>query len=63
MPHSVYMTEFTVRGKWQTPDGWQSFETELSAENEDVAEEHTYADFGSRHGLKRSQVDVEEVEA
>lgn len=57
------MTEFTVTGRWQTPTGWQPFEKELSAENENVAEERTYAEFGSKHGLKRPQVDIEEVQA
>jgi large subunit ribosomal protein LX len=55
------MTDYTVTGRWKTPDGWQTFETELTAENENVAIEHTYAEFGSRHGLKRRQVEIEEV--
>lgn len=55
------MTEYTVTGRWKTPNGWQTFETELAAENEDVAVEHVYASFGSRHGLKRTQIDIEEV--
>lgn len=55
------MSEYTVSGRWKTPSGWQSFETELTAENEDVAVEHTYAAFGSRHGLKRTQIEIEEV--
>ena len=57
------MDEFTVTGRWQARDGWQSFEKRLEAENEDVATEHIYAEFGSRHGLKRTQVDIEEVSA
>lgn len=55
------MTEYTVTGRWKTPNGWQTFETELAVENEDVAVEHVYASFGSRHGLKRTQIDIEEV--
>jgi len=57
------MSEFTVRGQFQARDGWQEFETSLEAENENVAREHAYANFGGRYGLKRTQVDVEEVEA
>ena len=34
----------------------------IDAENESVGEEHTYANFGSKHGLKRTQADVSEVE-
>jgi large subunit ribosomal protein LX len=57
------MTEFTVTGRWQGRDGWQPFETEISAPNEDVATEHAYATFGSRHGLKRTQIEIAEVSA
>ena len=57
------MSKFTVSGRWQGRDGWQTFEKEIEAENEDVAREHTYAEFGSKHGLKRTQVEIEEVGA
>jgi large subunit ribosomal protein LX len=57
------MSTFTVRGKWQARDGWQSFERTVEAQNENVAREHTLAEFGSKHGLKRTQVEVAEVEA
>ena len=56
------MREFTVRGEFQSRDGWRNFETSVEAENEDVARERTFANFGSRHGLKRPQLDVQEVE-
>jgi large subunit ribosomal protein LX len=49
------MSEFTVTGRWKARDGWQTFEK--------VAREHVYAEFGSKHGLKRTQVEVEEVGA
>jgi len=55
------METYTVSGQWQARDGWQSFETEVRAENENVATEHTYAEFGSRHGLKRTQIEISEV--
>jgi large subunit ribosomal protein LX len=57
------MSEFTVTGRWQARDGWQSFEKTIEADNEDVAREHTFAEFGSKHGLKRPQVEIEEVDA
>jgi large subunit ribosomal protein LX len=57
------MSEFTVRGTFQARDGRQEFEKTVDAPNEDVAEDHVYAAFGSEHGLKRTQVDVEEVSA
>ncbi|WP_436934602.1 50S ribosomal protein L18Ae [Halovenus marina] len=57
------MNEYTVTGRWQARDGWQTFEKQLEAENDDVAVEYTYADFGSKHGLKRTQIEIEEVSA
>lgn len=56
------MREFTVRGQFRTRDGWQEFEKSVEADNENVARERTYADFGSQHNLKRTQVEVAEVE-
>lgn len=55
------MSEFTVSGRFQSRGGWQQFNRTVTAENESVAIEHTYADFGSRHGLKRTQVNIEGV--
>ncbi|WP_226011091.1 50S ribosomal protein L18Ae [Halomicrobium salinisoli] len=57
------MTEYTVTGSFEAREGWQAFETGVDAPNEDVAEERTYAEFGSQHNLKRTQIEVEEVEA
>jgi len=57
------MSQFTVTGRFRIRDGWQSFERETEAPNENVAVERTYAEFGSQHGLKRSHVDVREVQA
>jgi large subunit ribosomal protein LX len=61
--HHTGMSTFTVRGSFQSRDGMQSFETEIDAPNENVAEERTYAEFGSRHGLKRTELEIEEVAA
>lgn len=55
------MNEYTVTGSWKARDGWLAFEKTVEAENEDVAREHTYAEFGSKHGLKRPQIEIEEV--
>lgn len=56
------MSTFTVAGRWQTGDGWQSFETEVDAENEDVAVERAYATIGSRHGRTRPEIEIGGVE-
>lgn len=57
------MREFTIRGKYSAREGWRSFERVQEAENEDVARERAYAEFGSKHNLKRTQIELEEVEA
>jgi large subunit ribosomal protein LX len=55
------MSEFTVTGQWSARDGWQPFEKEIEAENENVAREHVLAEFGSQHGLRRTQVEISEA--
>jgi large subunit ribosomal protein LX len=57
------MSTYTVSGRWQGRDGWQPFEKQIDAENEDVATEYAFAEFGSKHGLKRTQIEIEEVRA
>jgi len=55
------MSEFTISGTFQARDGPQQFVKEIEAENEDIAVEYVYSRFGSEHGLKRTQVTIEEV--
>ncbi|MFC6837400.1 50S ribosomal protein L18Ae [Halomarina ordinaria] len=57
------MSQYTVTGRFQARDGWKDFSKSVEAPNEDVAVEHTYAEFGSKHGLKRTQLEVSGVEA
>ena len=57
------MSEFTVRGRFPARYGEQEFEKTVEADNEDVAIEHVYANFGSQHGLKRTQIDIDGVDA
>jgi large subunit ribosomal protein LX len=57
------MSQFTVSGRFQTRTGTKAFTKEIEAPNENVAREHTYAKIGSEHGLKRTQVEINEVTA
>ena len=57
------MSEFTVRGSFPARYGDQEFEKTVDAPNEDVAVERAYAEFGSQHGLERTQIDINEVDA
>ncbi len=56
------MDDFTVSGRFRARrNTWQPFEKRVQAPNENVATEWTYTEFGSRHGLKRVQVEISEV--
>ena len=55
------MTEYEVTGEFQPGGERREFTTTVEAPNEDVAEERTYAELGSKHRLKRGQIDVEGV--
>jgi large subunit ribosomal protein LX len=57
------MSEFTVRGSFPARFGEQDFEKQIEAPNEDVAVERVYTNFGSQHGLKRTQIDIAGVDA
>jgi len=57
------MSEFVVSGRFQDRTGFRQFEKSVEATNENVAREHTLAQLGSEHGLKRTQVEIEGVTA
>ncbi|MFB6194859.1 MAG: 50S ribosomal protein L18Ae [Haloplanus sp.] len=57
------MSQFAVSGRFQDRLGYRDFEKTIDAPNENVAREHTLAQLGSEHGLKRTQVEIEEVTA
>lgn len=57
------MSEFTVRGTFPARNGRQAFEKTVEAPNETLAKEWAFAAFGSEHGLKRTRIDIEEVNA
>jgi len=57
------MSQFTIRGQFDGRDGPRSFSRVIEAVNENVAREHVLSQFGSEHGLKRTQVTINEVSA
>lgn len=57
------MSQFTVSGRYQSRGGYRQFETIVDAPNENVARERVFANIGGRHGLKRTQIDLDEVTA
>jgi len=56
------MSEFTVSGSFQSRDGHLEFEKTVEAPNDEVARDRIYSRIGSQHGLRRTQIDIEEVE-
>ena len=57
------MSQFTVSGEFQAPGGYRGFSRVVEAPNENVAREHVLSRFGAEHGLKRTQVRLNEVTA
>jgi large subunit ribosomal protein LX len=57
------MSQFAVSGRFQSRDGYQPFQKTIEAQNENVARERVLSQVGSQHGLKRTQVEIEEVTA
>ncbi|MGM0591781.1 MAG: 50S ribosomal protein L18Ae [Halobacteriota archaeon] len=57
------MSQFTVSGRFQSPHGYRTFTKVIEAPNERVAREHVLSRMGSEHGLKRTQVELEDVTA
>jgi large subunit ribosomal protein LX len=57
------MSEYAVSGRFQSRDGYSQFDTVVEAPNENVARERVYANIGSQHGLKRTQIEIDDVAA
>ena len=55
------MSKFAVSGRFQSRDGFSEFNTVVEAPNENVARERVYTNVGSQHGLKRTQIEIDEV--
>ncbi len=56
------MKAFRVIGKYADPRQRQPFSIEIAAENETAVREKTLSTIGSKHKLKRWQIDITSVE-
>jgi large subunit ribosomal protein LX len=56
------MSQYAVSGRYQTRDGYQQFVKTVTAPNAEVARERVYSRLGSEHGLKRTQVELDDAE-
>ncbi len=52
---------FRIQGKFMMGNSYKPFIKELKAINEENISEKIYSDFGSKHGIKRSKIIIEEI--
>jgi large subunit ribosomal protein LX len=57
------MVDFEIKGKFKVKNDWQSFSKVIESNNEKNAVEKTYSLLGSKQGVKRNLVRIEEVKA
>jgi len=55
------MKAFRVAGSFADPRKRQPFSIEVAAENEDAVREKVLSTLGSKHRLKRTQIDITEI--
>jgi len=55
------MKAFRVTGSFEDPRKRQAFSIELAAEDEAAVREKTVSTLGSKHKLKRTQIEITEV--
>jgi large subunit ribosomal protein LX len=52
---------FRIQGKFMMGNKYKPFTKELKAINEEDIQEKIYSDFGSRHGIKRNKIIIEDI--
>jgi large subunit ribosomal protein LX len=55
------MKNFVVKGQFKAGHSWEKFTKKIESQNEKNAEDKVYSIFGSKHGVKRRQVQIESV--
>jgi len=55
------MKSFIVKGKFKAGNSWENFTKKIESQNEKNATDKTYSIFGSKHSVKRSQIQIESV--
>ena len=53
------MKNFVVKGQFKAGHSWEKFTKKIESQNEKNAEDKVYSIFGSKHGVKRRQVQIE----
>lgn len=52
---------FRIQGKFMMGNKYKPFTKELKAINKEDIHEKIYSDFGSKHGIKRNKIIIEEI--
>ncbi len=52
---------FRIQGKFMMGNSYKSFTKELKAIDEKDIQEKIYSDFGSKHGINRNKIIIEEI--
>ncbi|KZX16763.1 50S ribosomal protein LX [Methanobrevibacter cuticularis] len=52
---------YRIRGKFAMADETKVFTKELKATNEENIYERIYSEFGSKHGINRNQINIDEI--
>jgi large subunit ribosomal protein LX len=55
------MKNFVVKGKFKAGTNWEKFTKNVESQNEKNATDKVYSVFGSKHGIKRSQIQIESI--
>lgn len=55
------MKNFIVTGKFKAGNTWEKFTKKIESQNEKNATDKVYSIFGSKHGIKRSQIQIENI--
>jgi len=52
---------FRIQGKFMMGNAFQPFTKELKAINEEDIHEKIYSEFGSKHGINRNKIVIEDI--
>jgi large subunit ribosomal protein LX len=55
------MRNFVVKGKFKAGTNWEKFTKNVESQNEKNATDKVYSVFGSKHSIKRSQIQIESI--
>ena len=55
------MKKFVIKGKFKAGTNWEIFTKNVESQNEKNATDKVFSVFGSKHGIKRSQIQIESI--